>query len=228
MPPDNEQGQADRLLVKMHQVLSHDLPNQMVALQSLLQLLELEEANRLGDAGRECLRRLHRAARKAAGQVRFLREMARLRTHGRRVVPVTLATLVREIALEVGQQMSASPEMQCRLAGDDASFAADPRRLVLAMVEIVRMLVERDSTGPHTLAVGGRAMADAVELHGELTWPGDHAPGAAARQPKPCERLEVMLAEEMLAGFGARLTDIREEDERSRFTILVSPATGNG
>ncbi len=227
MSPNDAQGQADRLLVKMHQVLSHDLPNQIVALQSLLQLLELEEANRLGDEGRECLRRLHRVARKAAGQVRFLREMGRLRTQGQRVVPVTLATLVREIGLEVGHQMSAA-RLQCRMAGDDASFAADPRRLVLAMVEIVRMLMERDSTGPHTLAVGGRTVADAVELHGELTWPADHAPDAAARQPKPGERLEVMLAEEMLAGFGARLAEIREENERSRFTILVSPATGNG
>ncbi len=227
MSPDAEPGRADRLLAKMHRVLSHDLPNQVVALQSLLQLLELEEAGRLGGEGGECLRRLHRVARKAAGQVRFLREMARLATPGRCVEQVTPATLVREIGLELQQQLPAA-HVQCRPAGDVAGFAAHPRCLVLAVVEVVRMLLDRDPTGPCRLVLTGRAVADGVALDGELTWPDDHAPKAAPAGPKLSERLEVLLAEELLAGFGARLTDVSEATDRSRFTIHVSPSTGHG
>ena len=44
--------QAERLLKEMHAVCSHDLPNQMVALQGLLQLLSQEESANLGNEGR--------------------------------------------------------------------------------------------------------------------------------------------------------------------------------
>src|SRR6266542_384953 len=54
-------AKAERLLRSMHKVFSHDLPNQMVVLQSLLQLLRQEEAQNLTDDGREYVRRLQNA-----------------------------------------------------------------------------------------------------------------------------------------------------------------------
>ena len=55
---------SDHLLRAMHKVFSHDLPNQMVVLQSLLHLLDQEESARLSDKGREYVRRLLNATKR--------------------------------------------------------------------------------------------------------------------------------------------------------------------
>src|SRR5947209_2331068 len=97
MPSNHHDDRADRLLRRMHPVFSHDLPNQVVALQSLLQMLEMEEADRLGAEGREYLGRLHRVGRKISGLARFLKEVGRLHGYQRRLDMVSLAVLVRDV-----------------------------------------------------------------------------------------------------------------------------------
>src|SRR5262245_42244724 len=67
---------AERLLAAMHKVFSHDLPNQLVVIQSLLGLLG-DEASRLSDEGRDMLRRIGAAAGRAGDMVYFLKDMAR-------------------------------------------------------------------------------------------------------------------------------------------------------
>ena len=57
---------SDRLLRGMQKVCSHDLPNQIVVLQSLLQMLQLEEADRLSPDGRDYVRRLQKVTRRTA------------------------------------------------------------------------------------------------------------------------------------------------------------------
>jgi hypothetical protein len=225
MAAQYEQGRADRLLAKMHRVLSHDLPNQIVALQSLVQLLEMEQADRLTDDGRDCLERVQRVARKTSGLARFLRELARLNTGSPRVVPVVLGALEREIRLELHQQIPTGT-MQCCVTGDSEPFPAEPRRLVLAIVEIVRGLANGDAPAG-TLMLTGRSVGAARELHGELIWVAGPITESAASRPSPNERLGIILAGEILASFGARLTDIREDRDRSRFTILCSTPTGH-
>src|SRR5438046_377554 len=69
MPIEKETGRADRLLRKMHPVLSHDLPNQLVALEGLLQLLEQEETLRLTG-------RLSEVGQQLAGQVSWDESLA--------------------------------------------------------------------------------------------------------------------------------------------------------
>lgn len=227
MPPTDEPGRADRLLTKMHRVLSHDLPNQIVALQSLLQLLELEEAARLGDEGRECVQRLHRVARKAAGQVRFLKEMGRLGTSRPCVGSVTMAPLLREVASELHLQMPAIA-VSCRLVSDSGPFVADPRRLVLAVVEIARFLLERFPPVPCSLRVGSNATADGIEVRVTLHLDDGTTAAVMPARPTPKETLEVVLAEEMLASCGGRLSELCEERDSSRFTLLLSASTGHG
>jgi hypothetical protein len=223
MPPDDDKGQCERLLGKMHQVLSHDLPNQIVLLQSLVHLLELEEAEQLGEEGRERVHRLHRVARKAAGMVRYLKEMSRLAGYRRRVEEVALASLVREIDVELHQQLP-SAAVECRLAGDSSRFAADPRRLVLAVVEIVWFLVDRFAGCRCMLTIRGQSVANGIAVHAELSLT---AGATAALAEAPPERLrastslELTLAEEWLAGWGARITEVHEESDLSRFTLVV-------
>src|ERR1700722_1352605 len=95
---------SDRLLRGMHRVFSHDLPNQMVALQSLLQLLSADEAGHLTKEGQEYVRRLHSATLRACEQVRFLKEMGRINACAARAETIALATLARELQGELQQK----------------------------------------------------------------------------------------------------------------------------
>src|SRR5262245_34668586 len=76
-PPEREGGRAERLLAAMHKVFSHDLPNQLVIVQSLLSFLG-DEASRLSDEGRDHLRRLQAAGGRAGDMIHFLKDMAAL------------------------------------------------------------------------------------------------------------------------------------------------------
>ena len=227
MPSEAEMERAARLLTRMHRVLSHDLPNQIVALQSLLHLLELDEADRLSDEGRECLRRLKRVTQKTAGQARFLKEMGRLGTGKPAVATISLGTVVREVENELRQQLP-SATVHCRVAGDVQPFAADPRRLVLACMEITRCLLERFPTIPCVLRLSGRARADGIDLDGELTLADDATGNIAPPRPRLMEQCEIVLAEELLAFWGSRLSNVCEEKDSSRFTVIVSASTGHG
>ena len=60
----------------------------------------------------------------------------------------------------------------------------------------------------------GDAAAHGTELRGTLTWaagpPRTPAVPSEATRPRPDQALEIMLAEEMLAVWGARLIEVRE------------------
>jgi hypothetical protein len=235
MPIAHDTERADRLLAKMHRVLTHDLPNQIVAVQSLLQLLEVEEASRLGDEGRECVGRLHRVARKANGMVRFLKEMGRLNTYQCRVEEISAAALLRELKAEVQQQLPKAP-VEFQLATEVKTVTVDPRRLVLAVVEILRCLLERFAGSQVLVQLRGQRCPQGIELCGVLTGISRAARSAyatdaaaiAARterarpeRARPEQSLEIMLAEEMLAIWGAHLMEVREDADHSHFTVVV-------
>src|SRR5687768_4742282 len=97
MPEQSVTDRARHVLGRMHKAFSHDLPNQMVALQSLLHLLEVGEAGRLSPDGQECVARLHNVARKAAAMVRFLKEMGRLASYQGVIDEVVLDALGRRV-----------------------------------------------------------------------------------------------------------------------------------
>ena len=228
MPTEHDTQRADRLLAKMHRVLSHDLPNQVVALQGLLQILEMEEGDRLGDEGRECVTRLHRVVRKANGMIRFLKEMTRLNGYHGRLEHMAAAVLLREIRTELQQQLPAAP-LHCEVASTVLSVPVDPRRLALAVVEIVRCLVERFPGSRALLLLRMAAAESGTELHGELRWPTPGArPNDTPDRPRLEQSLEIILAEELLAVWEAHLTEVREEADMSRFTIVWPEACAHG
>ncbi len=182
MPTENDTDRADRLLGKMHRVLSHDLPNQIVALQSLLQLMEMDDAHRLGQEGRAYVGRLHRVARRAAGMVRFLKEMERLNEYERRVEEMPVASLLREIKAELHQQLDGAVG-EYRFGSEVKAVRADPRRLVLAVVEVVRYLLDRFPGNAPVLQLHGQAVPDGMVLCGELSW-GAGPPRSTSALPR--------------------------------------------
>src|SRR5438552_1922652 len=68
---------AERVLAYMQPALGHDLPNLLVAVQGLLQILELDERDRLSSDGRDYLRRLSATTQRAQALVRMLKDLGR-------------------------------------------------------------------------------------------------------------------------------------------------------
>lgn len=231
MPMEHDTNRADRLLRKMHPVLSHDLPNQMVALQSLLQMLERDRADQDTAQDQETVQRLHRVAGKTGTMVRFLRELGRLNTYACRMEEVPLAGLIREIKVELHQHV-AEGSVECQLAGDVKTLVADRRLLTQALVELLRCLIERRPAGPCRLRMIGRATEEATELRGELSWPGEASPVPAENiGPDPTslkQRLEIVLAHELLAACGVRLAQVRALPDHAVFTLFVPNPSAHG
>jgi light-regulated signal transduction histidine kinase (bacteriophytochrome) len=219
MPIDSDPDRAARLLRKMHPVFSHDLPNQLVAMQGLLQLLKQEEALPAGSVARDQLDRLERVAHRTAGMVHFLKEMGRLGSYETHIEEVSLLSLLREVKVDLQQQ---APQTTFEFAlGQATSLSADSRLLRLALVEIVRCLVER--TGWERASI--HVTATGVSLDGAVKC---LAPLAAGRRQSSAEpiarRLEIVLAQELLAVWGAELAALREGAEQSEFRVLLPQA----
>src|SRR5262245_65269281 len=88
--------QAERVLSCIVRALGHDLPNYFVALQGLVRLLDMEEADRLGPDGREYLERLGAATQRAQELVESLRVLGKVGQEQQPCEDVPLAELARE------------------------------------------------------------------------------------------------------------------------------------
>lgn len=207
---DPGETRAARLLRGMHKVFSHDLPNQMVVLQSLLQLLQMEESERLSADGREYVERLGSAARKTAGMVRFLKEMGRLHSYQPQFEEVPLVALARELRAELNQ-LYPGRTLEYTWDWKLPGVRLDYRPFLQAVLELLQLRVE---------AAGGAACQ-------VLGMARDQPPWVVLDfrvQPVPAranldQRLEIVLAREWLASGGAEL--ILNPEEAGRFSILV-------
>src|SRR5437870_1875703 len=87
-------ARAERLLACYRQAVGHELPNQLVAIQGLVRVLEFEEGARLSAEGRDYLQRLAAAAQRTHALLRTLAAIGRV---GREPVgpePLALADVV--------------------------------------------------------------------------------------------------------------------------------------
>jgi hypothetical protein len=226
MPTEPETDRAVRLLTAMHPVLSHDLPNQLVTLQGLLQLLEAEGVLPEGSDGHEYLRRLLRVAQKANDQVRILRDLVRLSPGRRRLETVTAADLLRDLQFELHKEFSPG---RLEIQIDDAfpSIVADVRLLGQAIVQIVRVLTEHAAPGRCSLNLAQRPLGKDHELRGSIAYENDSRKVRAESAPFE-QRLEIVLAQEMLAAWGAKVGQVREEAGRGEFTLLLPQELSRG
>src|SRR5947209_3364292 len=69
--------QVERLLACFQKAVGHELPNELVAIRGLVQVLEMEEEERLDAAGRDYLHRLAAASDRVAALVSGLANMGR-------------------------------------------------------------------------------------------------------------------------------------------------------
>ena len=188
---------SDRILGCMHRVVSHDLPNQLVAIQGLLQLFLLEEADRLSTDGREYLGRLQSAAGRAGELVRFLKELGRVNSHALKVETFALADLLGEVQGLLRQRRT-SWVITCPEVWFVPTIAGDLQVYVQALHELFTGLPNRGE---------GHASVQSARADGSVELTFSLAPETATRaDPATLERsLELVLAREWLARCGAHL-----------------------
>lgn len=197
----------------MRPVCSHDLPNQAVALQSLLQLFAWDEAAQLSPQGREYFERLQSIANKTLALTQYLKELARLQRYQPRDERLTFASVVDDLRAEVQR---AEPDCrwtwQCRWRLD--GFRADRRLVQQALVQLLRgaraglagqaPLVDMEATaGADEHIEWTIAVLPAQASPGQAS-PGQSSPPAAERRGADVneQRLAFNLAQEYLAATG--------------------------
>jgi signal transduction histidine kinase len=212
--------QADRLLRSMHRVHSHDLPNQIVALQSLLQML-MEEAGSLSPDGKEYLGRLQEVGKRTEVMVRFLKEMSRLTSYAGKPQKLVLDQLAQEIQGTLQQRLSRQP-WSFQWHWGVPAIEGDARTFLQAVVEIlccVAPAVGECRLQAASAALGNQVVIEFALEHGEDAT-DKRVPvraGSAALE----QRMEIVLAREWLAISGATLDVTLAEKGCSRFTIFV-------
>lgn len=220
-------SRAERLLNVMHQVFSHDLPNQLVVVQSLINLLR-DEAGRLSGDGQEVLERVSVAAHRAGDMVHFLKDMARLGKMTETLEEIKLSALAREIQAELNHLL---PQRDLDLQTDwHVSFLyAGRRTLHQAIVQLLRCGIESFPNRGITLTLGSKQSGNEVQIEigvrpreGPLL-PGDSLP--RHDRTKPEQRLEFLLAKELLALWGGNLTARPQPGESFQFAIGVPTGT---
>ena len=206
---------SDQLLRDMHKVVSHDLPNQMVVLQSLLQMLDLEESAQLSDDGREYVRRLLNATGRASDMVRFLKEMGRLNTFTCRTETIPLIALARELQGEL-QRLYAERHFEFDWKWHVPTIVGDTRVYLQAILELFAGLLHL-----HTKTCRVSAQCDPCGDALELAFHLDEKVRPVANIQVLEQRMEIILARAWLALCGAGVEVTLPASGGTRFSIVV-------
>jgi len=202
----------------MHQVIRHDLPNQMVALQSLLQFLSAEEANRLSDDGQEYVRRLQSATLRTSEMVRFLKQMEQMKAFAPRVEEIQLNTLSRELQGEL-QRLQPEKQFHFDWHWHNPTIVADSRTFLQALLRIFTALTNGAESRCEIRARSERRRS-ATELFFEI----DEESSSAKNQSQHSleQSLDLILAREWLALSDSVVEVLPPTGGRVVFRILVN------
>jgi light-regulated signal transduction histidine kinase (bacteriophytochrome) len=214
--PNRLPMRSDRLLRGMHKVCSHDLPNQIVVLQSLLQMLQLEEADRLSPDGQEYVRRLQNVTQRTTQMARFLKEMNKLAAYVGTPEELSLDVLTREIQAALKQQ---HPRLQFTFDWQWSvpAMLGDYRTMLQALIEILAWSAGRQAASC-TVRGSSAENENQTSLHFTLA---TGSAGADNPQADPEQRMEIILARELLAVSQATLEVSSHDADGNQFTILV-------
>jgi hypothetical protein len=194
---------AASILAALHTVCSHDLPNQMVSLHSLLHLLEMEELDRLSTDGREYLHRLLHVAEKTATLVDFLKESVRLVAYEPKRNRIHLRELLDELRLESRTYFDGPATWTLELGA--ATITSDESLLLLAFAGIVKGLA-----GPAKVAI---VRWDARSDEGTVVLQAAMRFAAPTASPWTDPRLDLVLARARLQRLGVAVTPLTASPE---------------
>ena len=220
---------SERLLRGMQKACSHDLPNQIVVLQSLLQMLQLEEADRLSPDGQEYVRRLQKVTQRTAELARFIKEMCKLNGYVGKPEELSQQVLAREIQGALKQHF---PDKQFRFDWQWAvpSIVGDYRTVLQALIEILSWSAARQGNVCQVTGAAAEKENQLVVHFGLATVDPtpDNTPQTVSKpdvQPSPEQRMEIILAREWLAVSNATLAmpskNVGDGPGECEFTIHV-------
>ena len=227
--PGEHLARAERVLGHLRKALGHDVSNQLVAVQGLLQLLQMEEADRLSPDGQDYLRRAATAAQRAQALIATLKELARLgwdKLPAREVV--SLDGLVRELTAEVKAHHPACT-LECRLAHDAVRVTAPGRLLTQALLRLLRSFPGVGGSAARKVGIRSRRTPEGVELtvaeappegQPEVAQPPRRLPDDDA-PPWSGDRHEWALLRELVDACGGSLTAWFEPGRGGLFTLVI-------
>jgi light-regulated signal transduction histidine kinase (bacteriophytochrome) len=154
---------AEKLLACFQSALNHDLPNQLIGLQGLLQFLEIDEKGQLGKESGELLRRLDASARRALDTIFMMRDLQRLTSKQVANERVRLAEVAPEVLHDIGPLF---PEIsvESRLKLEQAEVVVGRQPLQRALVQLGRLALSLARGNHGTVEIGCRARANGAEV----------------------------------------------------------------
>jgi signal transduction histidine kinase len=217
---------AERLLGCFQKAVNHELPNQIVALRGLMQMLLLEEQERLGPEGRDYLARLGAVAQRLQTLVAGLAELGRSYHDASPAEPVPLHDVAREAAAEV-KKLSPAQEIEYHFQEPGPVLRVPCLALRQVLVQLLRNAVRAAVPGRALrIDVGGGPSGPGVEF-----WVRDNGRGIAAEtqrrlfEPFPGgdgTGLGLFLVRQIVDGWGGSVRAQSEPGGGSVFIITLS------
>jgi len=191
-PPESS---AERLIAAMHAVCSHDLPNQILSLQSLINLMDMDAVIPAGAAGHEYLTRLKAVTEKTAAMSDFLKAMVRLVRHTPQPCALTVHELFRELVAEAKSALDVPLAWDVR--GLSGNVWADRDLVYSSLGDLLRALT---AGGAKDIAV-----ASSQSFRRTVVIIGVSGPGLPTTMSMLGQRYDFLLARERLHVAGVDL-----------------------
>jgi signal transduction histidine kinase len=211
---------AERLLGCFQKALAHELPNQLVAIQGLLRVLELEERDRLGPEGLDYVSRAIAAAQRTHELVRALAGLGRA---GREDQPAEAVALAEAASEAVAEVKLLHPGCQIEYDFPQTAPVLTVARPTLHQV-LVRLLCNAARAGsedrPVRALLGARTTDAGVEF-----WVADNGRGMS---PEQQQQLFEPFANPADAGRGLGLFMVRQVVESWGGVLHVASEPGRG
>lgn len=212
----------ERRFRAMQKVINHDLPNQLVAIHGLLQLLSQDESARLSADGQEILRRLQGTSARVLETAHLLKLLGKAGDSHERPAIIALADLSEETAAEAKQAIP-SLVVDTLFPPGLEQVSAAPRALHQAVVLLLKLAAQLNGAPLTRLIVGAAEAPAGRELTIGFSKRDGQAGNATNWSARALEdRLETLLARELIWAAGGELR-ISEDASRERlFAIMLA------
>ena len=213
---------AEQLLACFQQVVGHELPNHLIAIQGLARVLELEEGAHLNPTSREYLHRLAANAGRVQTLTSALAEIGRARRDSQKSEILPPLEVAREAAAEVNQ-LFPEQTIEYHFLESTLLMVASRTSLHRVFVQLIRNAVQAGIAGqPVRVEFGTRLISDGAEI-----WVADHGRGLT---PQRQQQLREFLtgAIPMFPGPGLGLVLVRQVLSRWDASLIVDSQEGCG
>ncbi len=205
--------QADRLLREMHKLCCHDLPNQIVVAQTLLQLFLDDETQRLDAEGVESLQRLTRLLAGAASMTRVLRELVKLADQESKPELLDWKLLARDWRAKIAERF-AGRDISLQTFWDVPSARGVANAITGAILEFLSISIA-EGTEPVIVKACTEQRADGVQLTCEVI-------GACQGDSPPLKtRIEWLLIRNLVTQSGGVIETSEVKNASARFVVIM-------